>query len=156
MCSDYYIILSLILKPLLGALSISGANTLAAMWSRSESKQKWQHKESPSSMAASTLVVSSISHSSSYSKRWKSATSLPPNMQQMMLIRTKHDPHATEWMDIAIADFIFGNRLPISLVECAKFHKLIQSARHIPPKYSPPYRKKSGGTVAGQYLSINI
>ena len=117
------------------------------MWSRSESGQKRQHKESPSSMAASTLVASSISRSSSYSKRWKSATSLPPSMQQMMLIGTKHDPHATERMDIAIADFIFSNGLPISLVECAKFHKLIQSVRHIPPKYTPPYRKKMAGPL---------
>ncbi len=121
--------------------SISGENTLAAMWSRSESGQKWQHKESPSSMAASTLVASSIFCSSSYSKRWKSVTSLPPSMQQMMLIGTKHDPHATQRMDIAIADFIFSNGLPISLVECTKFCKLIQSARHIPPKYSPPYSR---------------
>ncbi len=60
----------------------------------------------------------------------------------MMLIGTKHDPHATEWMDIAVAVFIFSNGLPISLVECAKFNKLIQSTRHIPPKYTPPYRKK--------------
>jgi hypothetical protein len=73
-----------------------------------------------------------------------------------MLIGIKHDPHATEWMDIAIADYIFSNGLPISLVECAKFNKLIQSARHIPPKYTPPYRKKNGRTIAGQYLSINI
>jgi hypothetical protein len=36
----------------------------------------------------------------------------------------------------------FCNGLPISLVECTKFNKLIQSARHIPPKYTPPYRKK--------------
>jgi hypothetical protein len=76
-------------------------------------------------------------------------------MQQMTLIGTKHDPHATERMDIAIADFIFSNGLPISLVECAKFHKFIQSTRHIPPKYTPPYRK-NGRTVAGQYLSIII
>ncbi len=46
-------------------------------------------------------------------------------MQQMMLIGTKHDPHATEHMDIAIADLIFSNGLLISLVECAKFHKSI-------------------------------
>jgi hypothetical protein len=105
--------------------SISGANTLAAMWLRSESGQKRQHKESPSSMAASTLVASFILRSSSYSKRWKSVTSLLPSMQQMMLIGTKHNLHATERMDIAIADFIFSNGLPISLVECAKFHKLI-------------------------------
>jgi hypothetical protein len=63
-------------------------------------------------------------------------------MQQMMLIGTKHDPHATEQMGITIADLIFSNGFPISLVKCAKFNKLIQSARHIPPKYTPPYRKK--------------
>jgi hypothetical protein len=117
------------------------------MWSRSESGQKRQHDESPSSMAASTLVASAISRSSSYSKRWKSATSLPPSMQQMTLIGTKHDLHATERMDIAIADFIFSIGLPMSLVECDKFHKLIQSARHIPPKYTPPYRKKMAGSL---------
>ncbi len=68
-------------------------------------------------------------------------------MQQMMLIATKHDPHATERMDIAIDDFIFSNGLPISLVECAKFNKLIQSARHIPQKYTPPYSKKMAGPL---------
>jgi hypothetical protein len=68
-------------------------------------------------------------------------------MQQMRLIGTKHDPHVTEQMGIAIADFIFSNELPISLVECAKFHKLIQSARYIPPKYTPPYRKKMAGPL---------
>jgi hypothetical protein len=67
----------------------------------------------------------------------------------MMPIGTKHYPHATEWMDIAIADFIFSNGLPISLVECTKFEKLIQCARHIPPKYSPPYRKKMAGPLLG-------
>jgi hypothetical protein len=68
-------------------------------------------------------------------------------MQQIMLIGTKHDPHATEWMDIYIADFIFSNRLPISLVECPKFNKLIQSTRHIPPKYTPPYREIMAGPL---------
>jgi hypothetical protein len=68
-------------------------------------------------------------------------------MQQMTLIGTNYDPHATERMDIAIADFIFSNGLPISLVECAKFKKLIKSARHIPPKYSPPYKKKLAGPL---------
>jgi hypothetical protein len=61
--------------------SIFGANTLAGMWSRSESGQKQQHKESPSSTAASTLVASSLSFSQSNRKRWKSASSLPPSMQ---------------------------------------------------------------------------
>ncbi len=50
-------------------------------------------------------------------------------------------------MDIAIADFIFSNGFPMSLVECAKFHKLIQSARHIPSKYTPPYREKMAGPL---------
>jgi hypothetical protein len=68
-------------------------------------------------------------------------------MHQMMLIGTKHDPHATEQMDIAIADFIFSNGFPISLVECSKFNKLIQSVRHIPPKYTPLYRKKMAGPL---------
>jgi hypothetical protein len=81
------------------------------MWSKSESGQKRQYEESPSSMAASTLLASFISGSSSYSKRWKSATSIPPSMQQMTLIGTKHDPHATERMGIAIAEFIFSNGL---------------------------------------------
>ncbi len=65
----------------------------------------------------------------------------------MTLIGTKHDPHATERMDIAIADFIFSNGLPMSLVECTMFKKLIQSARHIPPKNTPPYRKKMAGPL---------
>ncbi len=88
-----------------------------------------------------------MSCSQSDRKRWKSATSLPPSMQQMTLIRTKHDPLATERMDIAIADFIFSNGLPISLVECTKFNKLIQSTRHIPPKYTSPYWKKMAGPL---------
>jgi hypothetical protein len=65
--------------------SISGANTLAAIGLGIESRQKQQNKESPSSMAVSTLVASSISGSLSYSKRWKSATSLPLSMQQITL-----------------------------------------------------------------------
>jgi hypothetical protein len=124
------------------------------MWSKSDSRQKRQYKESPFSMAASTLVASSISHSSSYSKRWKSATSLPPRMQQMTLIGTKHDPHAIEQMDIAIADFIFSNGLPISLVKCTKFNKIIQSASHIPPKiYSSLQEKVAGPLLDDIYQS---
>jgi hypothetical protein len=49
-----------------------------------------------------------MSFSQSGPKRWKSATLLPPSMQQMALIGTKHDPHATEWMDIAIADLFLA------------------------------------------------
>jgi hypothetical protein len=88
-----------------------------------------------------------MSCSQSDHKRWKSATTYPLIMQQMTLIGTKHDPHATEQMDITFADLIFSNRLPISLVECTKFNKLIQSVRHIPPKYTPPYRKKMEGLL---------
>jgi hypothetical protein len=68
-------------------------------------------------------------------------------MQQMMLIGNKHDPYATEQMDTAIANFTFRNGLPISLVECAKFNKLIQSTRHIPSKYTPPYMEKMAGPL---------
>ncbi len=71
----------------------------------------------------------------------------------MTLIGTKHDPHTTERMDIVVADFIFSNGFPISLVECAKFNKLILSVRHIPPKYTPPYRKKAGPLLDDIYQS---
>jgi hypothetical protein len=74
-------------------------------------------------------------------------------MQQMTLNGTKHDPHATERMDVTIADFIFSNRLPISLVECAKFNKLIQYARHIPPKYTPYKEKMAGPLLDNIYQS---
>ncbi len=74
-------------------------------------------------------------------------------MQQMTLIGTKHDPHATERMDITIADFIFRNGLLISLIECVKFHKLIQSARHIPPKYSSLQEKMAGPLLDDIYQS---
>jgi hypothetical protein len=125
------------------------------MWSRSASGQKRQHEESPSSMGASTLVASSMSFSQSDCKRWKSATSLPPSMQQMMLIGTKHDPHATERMDIAIAHLMFSNGLPISLVECTKFNKLIQLQGTFLQNILL-LTGKNGRTVAGQYLSIDI
>ncbi len=91
--------------------------------------------------------------SQSNQKRWEPATSHHPSMQQMMLIGTKHDPHTTKPIDIAIADFIFSNRLPISLVECAKFNKLIQSAKHIPPKYSSLQKKMAGLLLDDIYQS---
>jgi hypothetical protein len=50
-------------------------------------------------------------------------------------------------MDIAIADLILSNKLTMSLIKCVKFHKLIQSARHIPPKYTPPYGEKMAGPL---------
>ncbi len=83
-------------------------------------------------------------------------TFLPPWMQQMMHIGTKHDPKATDWMDIAIADFIFSNGLLISLVECTKFNKSVQCVRHIPPKYSPPYKKKLQDHCWSMYINQHM
>ena len=66
------------------------------------------------------------------------ATTAPPRMSQLTLVGTKHDPAASDRMDIAVADFIFSNALAISLVECTKFQQLLNCARFIPPSYSPP------------------
>ncbi len=107
-------------------------------------------------MATSTLVAIYVMFSIQLQKMGISNFISPKYAKQMTLIGTKHDPHATEWMDIAIADFIFSNRLPINLVECAKFNKLIQSARHIPPKYTPPYRKKMAGPLLDDIYQSNI
>jgi len=63
-------------------------------------------------------------------------------MSQLTLLGTKHDPAASDRMDIAVADFIYSNALPISLVECIKFQQLLKCARVIPPSYSPPRRTK--------------
>jgi hypothetical protein len=54
-------------------------------------------------------------------------------MQQMTTIGAKHDPHATERKDVAIADFIFSNGLPTSLVECDKFNSLSAMDGHDHP-----------------------
>jgi hypothetical protein len=75
-------------------------------------------------------------------------------MQQMMLIGTKHDPHATERMDIAIADFIFSNGLPISLL--SQVSKVIPVCKAHSSKIYSSLQEKNGRTIAGGYLSINI
>ena len=87
-------------------------------------------------------------------KRWLDARQHPPKTAQLTLVGTKHDPLASDRMDIAVADFIFSNALPISLVECTKFQHLIKCARFVPPNYSPPYRKKmTGNLLDGLYQS---
>ena len=59
-------------------------------------------------------------------------------------------------MDIAIADFIFSNALPISLVECTHFQHLIKSARFVSPSYLPPYCKKmTSSLLDGLYQSAH-
>ena len=61
--------------------------------------------------------------------------------------------HASDWMDITVADFIFSNGLPISLVKCTKFHQqLIECSRFILPLYSFPYHEK----ISGDLLVGNI
>ncbi len=42
-------------------------------------------------------------------------------MQQMMLIGTKHDPYATERMDIAIVDFFLAMGSPSVLLNASSF-----------------------------------
>ena len=122
---------------------MSGANTLAAMWAtpgNDASQRKRPFEESPNSGVESISAASTLSHTDK--KRWITATTAPPRMSQLTLVGTKHDPAASDRMDIAVADFIFSNALPISLVECTKFQQLLKCARFIPPSYSPPNRKK--------------
>ena len=122
---------------------LSGANTLAAMWAtpgNDPSLQKQPFEESPNSGVESISAASYLSHTDK--KRWITANTAPPRMSQLTLVGTKHDPAASDCMDIAVADFIFSNALPISLVQCTKFQQLIKCTRVIPPSYSPPSRNK--------------
>ena len=89
---------------------MSGANTLAAMWAtpgNDASQRKRPFEESPNSGVESTSAASSLSHYDK--KRWIAATTAPPRMSQLTLVGTKHDPAASDRMDIAVADFIFSN-----------------------------------------------
>ena len=134
---------------------LSGANTLAAMWAtpgNDASQRKQAFEESPNSGVESISAASTLSRTDK--KRWIAATTAPPRMSQLTFVGTKHDPAASDRMDIAVADFIFSNALPISLVECTKFQQLLKCARFIPPSYSPPNRKKmTSNLLDGLYQS---
>ena len=111
---------------------MSGANTLAALFAtpgNDASQQKRPFEESPNSGVESISAASSLSHIDK--KRWMAATTAPPRMSQLTLVGTKHDPAASNRMDIAVADFIFSNALSISLVECTKFQQLLKCARFL-------------------------
>ena len=98
---------------------MSGANTLAALFAtpgNEASQRKRPFEESPNSGVESISAASSLSHTDK--KRWFAASAAPPRMSQLTLVGTKHDPVASDRMDIAVADFIFSNALSISLVEC--------------------------------------
>jgi hypothetical protein len=47
------------------------------------------------------------------------------------------DPNAQEHMNMAIADFIHSNCLPFSLTEDPKFHKLIETVKHLDSFHLP-------------------
>ena len=137
---------------------LSGANTLAALCAtpgNDASQRKQPFEESPNSGVESISAASSLSHRDK--KRWMAANTAPPRMSQLTLLGTKHDPAASDWMDIAVADFIFSNALPISLVKCAKFQQLLKCARFIPPSYSLPTRRKmTRNLLDGLYQSAYI
>jgi hypothetical protein len=135
---------------------MSGANTLATLCATTPGNHASQRKrpieESPNSGVESISASSSLSHTDK--KRWIAATTAPPRMSQLTLLGTKHDPAASDRMDIAVADFIFSNALSISLVECTKFQQLLKCARFIAPSYSPPHRKKmTSNLLDGLYKS---
>jgi hypothetical protein len=49
-------------------------------------------------------------------------------------------PEATQQMHIAIAAFIHGSALPFSMAQDPNFLNIIQIARNLGPRYSPPDR----------------
>ncbi len=138
--------------------SIAGAKTLASMWTTagngdtSPGQKRPFCEESPlSGQDSSSFTSNSYTHDK---KRWIAASKHPPKTSQLTLVGTKHDPLSSDRMNIAVADFIFSNALPISLVECTKFQHLIKCARFVPPTYLPPYRKKmTGHLLDGLYQS---
>jgi hypothetical protein len=75
-------------------------------------------------------------------------------MQQLMLIRTKHDPHATERMDIAIADFYFLQRAPnqSSLMRQVSQVNPVRKA-HSSKIYSSSQKKMAGLLLDNIYQS---
>ena len=110
-------------------------------------------EESPSSGHESSSFCSK-SYTPYDKKRWIAASTHPPKSAQLTLVGTKYDPLSSDRMDIAVADFIFSNALPISLVECTNFQHLIKCARFVPPAYLPPYRRKmTGNLLDGLYQS---
>jgi hypothetical protein len=110
-------------------------------------------EESPSSGHESSSFCSN-SYTHYDKKRWIAASTHPPKSAQLTLVGTKYDPLSSDRMDIAVADFILRNALPISLVECTKFQHLIKCARFVPPSYLPPYRKKmTANLLDGLYQS---
>ena len=103
--------------------SVAGAKTLASMWTTAgnddtSSGQKRPFEESPLSGHESSSFASN-----SYTrdpKRWLAASKHPPKTSQLTLVGTKHDPLSSDRMDIAVADFIFSNALPISVLSSAQ------------------------------------
>ena len=118
--------------------SVAGTNTLASMWSTaangdSSSGQKRSFVEGSPLSGHDSSSFASNSYTRDQ-KRWLAASKHPPKTSQLTLVGTKHDPLSSDRMDIAVADFIFSNALPISLVECTKFQHLIKCARFVPPR----------------------
>jgi hypothetical protein len=56
-----------------------------------------------------------------------------------------HMPQSGWTLPLRILFLAMGS--PSVFIEYTKFHKLNQSTRHIPPKYSPPYRNKLAGPL---------
>ncbi len=64
---------------------------------------------------------------------------------QMKLCGPNTDPHASAWMDVAMADFLHSTCLPFSLAKGPKLLKMIQVAQLLGSNYKPPFRKDIGG-----------
>ena len=84
------------------------------------SQRKRPFEESPNSGVESTSAASSLSHYDK--KRWIAATTAPPRMSQLTLVGTKHDPAASDRMDIAVVDFILAMHSQSALLNALSFN----------------------------------
>ena len=74
---------------------------------------------------------------------------IPPCMQQMKLCTADIPTNAVagQRMDIAIANFMHSHMLPLSLTECPKFLKLIETAKTLGTGYLPTDQRKMSGPL---------
>lgn len=65
------------------------------------------------------------------------------------------DPKATMEMDVAIADLVHSNLYKFNFAEDAKFQRVLDIARRLPPNYKPPSAHIVGGVLLSKLYDVN-
>ena len=65
------------------------------------------------------------------------------------------DPHAAREMDVAIADLVHSNLYKFKFAEDAKFQRVLDIARRLPPAYKPPAAHHVGGVLLDKLYEVN-